>query len=137
MDLSVDQYRELTAKPEGKKPARKEKTKAEWLAHFRSTPARPAAAPGLPAQRALFERHDAAVMRLWLPLPPSKNRLKRIVALPGHRPFLRPSHEAEAYVLACQEAWKSHWKGWPPDPLGGRLRVLMTVYTRQAGGDVA
>jgi crossover junction endodeoxyribonuclease RusA len=108
----------------------KRKTSAQFYAGYLATP--PA-----PAQSELFERHDKAVLSIRLPLAPGANNLKSIRQLPGRAPFLVPSTQFNAYKKAVAKFWGDHWKGCPPEPLTGRLRVLILVHQVRKGGDVA
>lgn len=130
--FSIEQVRELTKrKPRGMKSAK-------HRARFAATPPAPVHSESeRQAQRSLFERHDAAVWTIRFPLSPSANGLKSIRAIPDRRPFLVPSTEYNAYKDAVARAWREHWHGWPPEPLQGRLRVLIVVHQARNGGDIA
>ena len=116
----------------------KRKTKAEWLAAYMTTPPAPVQTEAeRHEQRALFERHDAVSVEIRLPLSPSTNGTKSIRVAPGRPPFLVSSTQYNAYEEAVALFWKAHFKGWPPQPLMGRLRVLVIVHQARKGGDIA
>jgi Holliday junction resolvase RusA-like endonuclease len=121
----------------GGKPKRKRKSKAEHAARFAATPPAPLMVESEQRQqRALFERHDAAVVTIRLPLPPSSNNSKIIRHVPGKPPWLASSGEYEAYKAVVAKLWKAHWNERPPAPLTGRLRILAIVHQSRRGGDI-
>jgi Holliday junction resolvase RusA-like endonuclease len=140
-ELTVKQVRELAKtcgynaalgprKPRGAKSAK-------HRARFAATPPLVQTEAERQTQRSLFERHDRVAWTIRFPLSPSANNLKSIRKLPGRRPFLVPSTEYNVYKQAVAAAWRAHWKGWLPEPLTGRLRVLIVVHQARRGGDVA
>ena len=53
---------------------------------------------------------------------------------------MAPTAQAKAYTIAVAEAWENHWRGLRlpiPEPLTGRLRVLILVHPHQEGIDIA
>jgi len=120
--LSVEQVRELGIRK------RRGKTKAEYAARFAATPAATHTEADRAKQRSLFERHGQVVVTLRLPLAPSTNHYWRSWVRPGStRVMTHVSSEGQAYKAAVATAWLAHWKGWPPEPLTGRLRLLISV----------
>lgn len=122
----------------------KKKSQKQWLAQYMATP--PAAAhteAEIVVQRALFERHDTAVVSIRLPLAPSVNTYRNIFQAkdrygrPVGVPMLRTSAAGRAYCEAVEWFWTQHWKGWTPEPLTGRLRLLVVVHMARNGGDVS
>lgn len=102
---------------------------AASMARFMATP-RAVGAPLTETQRELFEKHDAAVVSLRLPLAPS---VDHYLMLPGkgRRPIQSP--EARAYRSAVRAFWLEHWKGKPPPPLTGRIRLLVVIGAARGG----
>jgi len=79
------------------------------------------------SQRSLFERHDAAIWTVRLPLSPSVNNYRVVF-----RGRLITSVEGREYQESIKRLWFSKWNGWPPDPLTGRLRLLVAVAFRSS-----
>lgn len=80
------------------------------------------------AQRGLFELHNAAVWTIRLPLPPTMNLYWRSIVRPGSKnATVILSAEGREYKEAVKRAWLAKWNGWPPEPLSGRLRLLLAV----------
>lgn len=128
--ISMKDLQQLT----GRKPVRKKRrTKAEWLEKFSATPARPyRTAEEFASQRSLFEKHDTAVIDLRLPLPPSVNNYRAIF----HNRMIT-SAEGRAYHEAVDRAWLAHNGDERPEPLTGRLRLLIeVVFPTRAGTDL-
>lgn len=73
-------------------------------------------------QMALFNRHDASVVSIRLPLAPTVNNYRAVVC--GR---LITSAEGREYHAAVKQLWIAHWKGWPPEPLTGRIRLLVSI----------
>jgi crossover junction endodeoxyribonuclease RusA len=110
------------------KKKQRRKTKAEYAERFAATPAAELPADGHCLQRNLFERHDSVVVALRFPLAPSVNHYWRSWVRPGStRVMTHVSNEGQAYKAAVKAAWFTRWKGWPPEPLAGRIRLLITV----------
>ena len=129
--MSIEEFKKAV-NPKPKRGAKSAKLRERYSAT-------PAAGPGEHAvlfQGRLFDRHDSIVVSIRLPLPPSANSLKVIRALPGKRPFLCPSTEYKMFKEAVKAAWVSHFNGWPPEPLQGRLRVRAVVHQARRGGDI-
>jgi Holliday junction resolvase RusA-like endonuclease len=120
------------------------KSKAQWLARFAATPPMPTQIDTeRHEQRALFERHDEVALTIRLPLAPTLNTYRAIFQAKDRngkavgRPRLITSAEGRAYTKAVAASWQNHWKGWPPEPLTGRLRLLVVVHFARKGGDIA
>ncbi len=73
-------------------------------------------------QRALFDRHEEASWTIRLPLSPTINSYRAV--LHGR---LVTSAEGREYHAAVKRLWIAHWKGWPPESLTGRLRLLVGI----------
>lgn len=125
--MSVEQARKLAG---GKRRRTSSKpSKAERIAKLMVLPqVTPTEVAVRDEQRALFERHDKAVVSIRLPLPPSVNAYWRTMVRPGMSIAITyVTQEGHDYHEAVKRLWVRHWNGWPPDPLTGRLRFLMTV----------
>ncbi len=118
-------FAELTPKKKAKR-----RTKAEWVKRYESIPKRTATDEEVANQRGLFERHDAVVVSIRLPLPPSMNHYWLTRVIPGkNRAMTYISSEGQAYKEAVAIAWRKK-NGWPPEPLTGRLRLLVSLSFR-------
>lgn len=123
--MTTTEFRALTAgqTKRGEKSAR-------LRAKFAVVPARtPAEVADLPAQRALFDRHEKNDVCIRLGLPPSINAYWRTRVIPGKSfatTYTTP--EAKAYIESVKAAWTHHWNGWPPDAMTGKLRLLILVH---------
>ena len=116
------------------KPRKKRKTKAEHAARFAATPPLIQTAEERDAQRALFERHDAVVMAFRLPLAPSHNHYWETWVPKGSRRALtHVSTEGQAYQKAAAWFWSRHCGGVLPEPLTGRIRLLLVVHMARNG----
>ena len=115
--------------PERSSPKRPRRSKAEWIAKFGEVPEpAPASEAEKQIQRALFERHDAVKLTIRFPLPPSTNHYWRSWYQPKlGRVLTHVSTEGQAYQEAVRRVWRDANKGWTPEPLTGRLRLLVTV----------
>ncbi len=116
------------------KPKTKRKKQADYLARFAATPPAPELSDSeRENQRALFERHDRAVVSLRLPLAPTLNNYRAIFQPPRGRARLITSAEGRAYFKAVEAAWLRHFDGWPPEPLTGQIRLLVVVHMARNG----
>jgi crossover junction endodeoxyribonuclease RusA len=128
--MTVEQLRKHAAKPTAKR-----KTKREWLDQFAATPPAPKLTDSeRHAQRSLFDVHDAAVYRFRIPLAPTANKHWVPFIVRGAKPHaaLHLSDEAQAFREHVCRVWQTHWNGWPPEPLTGRLRLCLLVHPRNA-----
>ena len=125
--IRVTKPLKLTPEP---KATRKRKSQAEYFAIFMATPPASFTPAHADAQRSLFERHDAAAWSIRLPLAPSVNNF---MVQPKHSRRWVYSGQARAYKDAVKAFWLKHWKSWPPDPLTGRLRLLVVVHMARNG----
>lgn len=130
--ITTDQYHELAkihAKADPRKPRRR--TEGQWLARFMGTPSAPPASIGeATAQRSLFEKHDAVVWSIRLPLAPTVDHW---MTQPKHGKGWIYTCEARAYKKAVSCFWRRRWDGRLPEPLTGRLRLLVTISFPQEG----
>ncbi len=126
--LTIEQVRKLTQHPR-KRSSRTRLTKRQYLERFLATPPAPMQTDAeRSGRRSLFEKHDQVVVSLRLPLAPSTNHYWRSWVRPGStRVMTHVSSEGQAYKAAVAAAWRAHWKGWTPEPLTGRLRLLISV----------
>ncbi len=112
---TVDQARELVKR--SRRPSARKKHRERFLAPL------PAFQPAeIRSQRSLFELHDSAVWTIRLPLAPSVNAYRTVV-----RNRLMTTGEGQEYHAAVKRLWVAHWNGWPPEPLTGRLRLLVAI----------
>ncbi len=112
--IAIAEARKIAAKP-------KRRTRAESRQRFMLP--LPAQLPlDLAQQRGLFERHDHAVWTIRFPLAPSVNAYRTVV-----RNRLMTTGEGQEYHKAVKQLWMAHWIGWPPEPLTGRLRLLVSI----------
>lgn len=77
-------------------------------------------------QRELFEKHDAVAYSIRLPLAPTVNNYRTVVTI-GGRARLMTTSEGQEYHAAVKHLWIARWKGRPPEPLTGRLRLLVSI----------
>jgi Holliday junction resolvase RusA-like endonuclease len=133
--ISTRELEKLGVNPTKPKPKAKRKSRKDHLARMLATPPRPEqTAEEAAQQRNLFERHDAVTYSLRLPLAPSVDHYYQTKVLPGWKHALvHLSSEGQAYVDAVDAAWRAHFKGWPPDPLTGRLRLLIVWHFAREG----
>ena len=125
--MTAAEFAKLAAKPK-----KSRKSKAEYAAQFAAIPQRtPAETAALPAQRALFDRHERLGVCIRLPMPPTVNSYQPH-ALIGGKIVRHHSAEGKAFKAAVHAAWLSYWNGWPPEPVTGRLRLLVLVYYNTA-----
>ena len=133
--ITPDEYRKLTAPKKSKRIM-----KAEYVQRYTETP--PAAEQSqadADRQRALFERHDNVVIKIRLPLAPTLNNYRAIFqpkdkrGRPTGRARLITSAQGRAYVEAVEYFWQRRFRGWPPDPLTGRIRLLVEVHMARNG----
>jgi Holliday junction resolvase RusA-like endonuclease len=130
--LTSGEYAKLTGKVKRKRGSKSDRLRAK----FAATPTLPPLSDEEKAhQKSLFEKHDKVEYCFRLPLPPSKNSIRSIRKIPGRDPFLVPSTEYNVYKKAVASCWIKLWKGWPPEPLTGKLRVRAVVHLTQYGGD--
>ena len=130
--ITPDEYRKLTAPKKSKRI-----TKAEHVQRYMATP--PAAEQSqadADRQRALFERHSETTIRLRLPLAPTLNNYRAIFQPKNGRARMITSAQGRAYIAAVKTLWQRRFMGWPPDPLTGRLRLLIEVHATRRGGDL-
>ena len=130
--ITVEQLRRQSAKP---KKTRPRLTRREYLDRYLATPPTQARTDEENAkQRALFERHNRAVYSLRLPLAPSIDHYYMAIKLPDRKyASIVKSSEGRAYFEAVEFFWRRHFKGWPPEPLTGRIRLLVEVHMARAG----
>lgn len=115
--------------PSKARAPKKHKTQAECLARFLlPLPPQTDDPAERQHQRSLFERHDTTVLAIRLPLAPSVNQYRAIF-----HDRLITSAEGRAYHKAIDQLWWRHWKGKPPEPLTGRLRLLITTVAPRNG----
>jgi len=134
--MSVEEFRSLSSgKGASKRGGRGPRTsrgrkQSEYAARFAVTPPRTAEeVSGIETQRPLFEVHEQVKVSLRLPLPPSVNAYWRTFVLPGSQHAnTYVSEEGKAYHAAVKAAWLAHFKGWPPEPLTGPLRLFVLVH---------
>lgn len=108
---------------------KKRKSKAEHLERFLQTSQAPSPSEAeRREQRALFERHDAAAITLRLPLPPSRSAYMNLFQPPRGKARLIISAAGRAYKEAVAQIWRDQNKGWTPDALTGRIRLLATLH---------
>ena len=112
--------------------------KAAHLARFLATPPGPLLTETeRQSQRGLFEKHDVTVVSLRLPLAPTLNSYRTIFqptdrhGRPAGRPRLITSAAGRAYCEAVKFFWRQHCGGETPEPLTGRLRLLVVVHMTQ------
>jgi len=139
--VNVEQAKAL-AKGKGRRRQKsKGKSEAEWLDQFMATPEME------PAEVAKVVRATAKAKKIELtggkvafsirlPLAPTVDHFM----IPSkHNPRIWIyTAEARAYKKAVETMWLRHCGGWPPDPVGGRLRVAVAVHFRRGGkADIA
>ena len=130
--ITVEQFRRQSAKP---KKTRPRLTRREYLDRYLATPPTQARTEEENAkQRALFERHNQVVVSLRLPLAPSIDHYYMAIKLPDRKyASIVKSSEGRAYFEAVEFFWRRHFEGWPPEPLTGRIRLLVEVHMARAG----
>jgi len=118
---------------------RKRRSRKEHAARFAATPPLVQTADERTAQRAMFERHDQAVVSIRLPLAPSHNHYWQTWVPPGsQRALTHVSTEGQAFQKAVAWFWSRHYGGFPPEPLTGRIRLLLVVHMpRSARSDIS
>jgi Holliday junction resolvase RusA-like endonuclease len=127
---TIEEVRAMSAK----KDKSKKKSRAEWFDEFMMTPAAvEQSSEEKEVQRSLFERHDSVSVAMRLPLAPSVNHYKAIFQPKGCVARLVTSAKGRAYCDAVSAFWKRHNRGWTPEPLTGRLRLLVTVHMARNG----
>ena len=130
--ITVEEARLLGAKigKLGTRRKRRGKNKIDYAARFALTPKMPQLSDAeKQCQRELFDRHDDVLITIRLPLAPSMNHYWRSWVRPGSKSVMTyVSDEGKAFKEAVAAAWINYWKGWPPDPLTCRLRLLVSVH---------
>lgn len=120
--LTAEQFKALSSKPR-----KKRKSKAEYAATFAAIPKRTTAeTAALPAQRAMFTRHEPLTTCWRSPMPPTVNHYQPHAVRNGKlvRHF---SNEGVAFKIAVQNSWYAHWNQSPPKPTTARLRLFILV----------
>ena len=128
--LTVEEFRLLAprtgCKPKAKARKSRRMSKADFTLHYTQTPASTASAEERAAQRALFDRHDAATYEFRVPLPPSVNSYFQTAVIGKHASMFVGT-AGVAYREAVAATWRDHWNDSPPEPETGRLRLLVTL----------
>lgn len=118
--ITTEEYRRMAGKAK-----KTRKTKADYLKHFMATPP--------PSHTIHKERTRQVAVSLRLPLAPSVNQYRAIFDPPKGRARLITSAEGRAYVEAVGRFWLLHFAGWPPEPITGRVRLLVVCYMARNG----
>ena len=121
--MTMEQFKKLATRPERKRRKSRDEIRAKMVA----IPPMPKISDEEKArQKSLFERHDAVEVMIRLPLPPTVNHYQPHMLRRGKIiRYLSP--EGQAFKEAVHAAWLSYWNGWPPEPITGRLRLLVSV----------